>query len=91
VRGVEGGAGHGMAERLGLGLCGWRCNEGGLGLGGGGRVGEEVDLLRDGAAEVGDGLANVGWVVVGFVGVLRAASAGVSSRPCCEGSVGQRT
>jgi hypothetical protein len=73
LRGVEGGAGHGMAERLGLGLCGGRRDEGSLGFGGRGGVGEEVDLLRDGAAEVGDGLADVGWVVVGFVGVLRAA------------------
>jgi hypothetical protein len=91
VRGVEGGAGHGMAERLGLGLCGRRRNEGGLGLGGGGCVGEEVDLLRDGAAEVGDALADVGWVVVGFVGVLRAGGARVSSRRCCEGLAQQRT
>ena len=72
MRGVEGGAGDGMAEGLGLGLCRGRGDEGGLGFGGRGGVGEEVDFLRDGAAEVGDGLADVGWVVVGFVGVLRA-------------------
>ena len=69
-----------MAERLGLGLGRRRRNEGGLGFGGRGGVGEEVDLLRDGAAEVGDGLADVGWVVVGFVGVLRAGIAVVLVR-----------
>jgi hypothetical protein len=61
-----------MAECLGLRLCGGRRNEGSLGLGGGGGVGQEVDLLRDSAPEVGDRLADVGWVVVGFVGILRA-------------------
>jgi hypothetical protein len=63
-----------MAECLGLRLCGGRRNEGSLGFGGGGGVGEEVDLLGDGAAEVGDRLADVGWVVVGFVGILRAGT-----------------
>lgn len=72
MRGIEGGAGNGMAERLGLGLCGGRGSEGGLGFGRRRGVGEEVDLLRDGAAEVVEGLADVGWVVVCFVGVLRA-------------------
>jgi hypothetical protein len=62
-----------MAECLGLGLCGGRCDKGSLGFGGWRGVGEEVDLLWDGAAKVGDRLADVGWVVVGFVGVLRAA------------------
>lgn len=65
-----------MAERLGLGLCGGRGDKGSLGFGGRGGVGEEVDLLRDGAAKIGDGLADVGWVVVGFVGVLRAGRSG---------------
>jgi hypothetical protein len=73
VRCIEGGAGDGMAEGLGLWLCGGRGDEGGLGFGGGCGVGEKVDFLGDGAAEVGDRLANVGWVVVGFVGILRAA------------------
>lgn len=70
MRGVECGAGNGMAERLGLRLCGGRRGESGLGLGGGGRGREQVDLLGDGAAQVGDGLADVGGVVVGLVGIL---------------------
>jgi hypothetical protein len=61
-----------MAEGLGLRLCGRRRNQGSLGFGRRGGVGKEVDLLRDGATKVGDGLTNVGWVVVGFVCVLRA-------------------
>jgi hypothetical protein len=70
VRGVESGAGDGVGEGLGLGLCRGRGGQGGLRFGGGRGVGEEVDFLRDGAAEVGDGLADVGGVVVGLVGVL---------------------
>ena len=61
-----------MAEGLGLRLRGGGCGEGGLGFGGGGRGGEQLDLLADGAAEVVEGLADVGRVVVGLVGVLGA-------------------
>lgn len=70
VRRVEGGAGNGMVERLGLGLCRGGSSEGSLGFGGRGGAGEEVHLLRDGASEVVEGFADIGWVVVGFVGVL---------------------
>lgn len=72
MRGVESRAGDGMTEGLGLRLCrGWRCECGlGFGRGGGGR--EEVYFLRDGATKVVEGLADVGRVVVGLVGVLRA-------------------
>lgn len=69
-----------MAERLGLRLRRGRCGEGSLGFGGRGGVGEEVDFLRYGAAEIGDGLADVGWVVVGFVGVLRAGEGMLDSK-----------
>lgn len=61
-----------MAEGLGLGLCSRRSGQGGLSLGGRGGIGEEVDLLGDGAAEISDGLADVGWVIVRLVGVLGA-------------------
>ena len=44
-----------------------RGREGGLGFGGRGGVGEEVDFVGNGAAEVVEGLADVGGVVVGFV------------------------
>ena len=70
MRGIESGAGNSMAEGLGLGLCGRRGSEGGLGFGGGGCAGQQVDFFCHGAAEVVEGLADVGWVVVGFVGVL---------------------
>lgn len=72
MRGVESGAGNGMAEGLRLGLRRGGSSEGRLGLGGRRGAGEQVDLLRDGAAQVVEGFADVGWVVVGFVGVLRA-------------------
>lgn len=65
----QGGAGNGMSEGLGLGLGGGGCGEGGLGFGSGGGGGEELDLLADAAAEIGNVFADVG-VVVALVGVL---------------------
>ena len=65
----QGGAGNGVGEGLGLGLGDGGCSEGGLGFGGGGGGGEELDLLADAAAEIGDVFADVG-VVVALVGVL---------------------
>jgi len=70
----EGGAGDGVGEGLGLGLRAGRGREGCLGFTGGGGVGEEVDFVGDGAAEVIEGLADIGGVVVGFVGVLRSGN-----------------
>lgn len=70
----EGGAGDGVGEGFGLGFCAGRGGEGGLGFGGGGSVGEEVDFVGDGAAEVVEGFADIGGVVVGFVCVLGAGS-----------------
>lgn len=58
-----------MSEGLGLGLGGGGCGEGGLGFGGGGGGGEELDLLADAAAEIGNVFPDVG-VVVALVGVL---------------------
>lgn len=72
VRGVEGGTSDCVAESLGLGLRSWGCGERSLGFGRRCGIGEEVDLLRNGAAEIVEGLADVGWVVVCLVGVLRA-------------------
>ena len=68
----EGGAGDGMVEGFRLRLCGWWGGEGGLGFGGRGGGGQEVDFIGDGAAEVVEGFADVGRVVVGFVRVLGA-------------------
>lgn len=66
----ERGAGQRVVERLGLRLGRGGSGEGGLGLGGRGGGGEELDFLRDGAAQVVEGLGYVGRVVVGFLGVL---------------------
>lgn len=69
-----------MVEGLGLGLRGRGRGKSGLGLGGRTGLREKLDLLIDGAAQVVEGLADVGWVVVGLVGVLGAvASALISS------------
>lgn len=62
-----------MAEGLGLGFGGGGRGQGGLGFRGGGGRGEELDFLADGVAQVVEGLTDVGGVVVGLVGVLRAA------------------
>lgn len=80
MRGIEGGAGNGMAKCLGLGLCRGRGGQGSLGFGGRRGVGKEVDLFRDGAAEVVEGLADVCWVVVGFVGILGARQSDAGTR-----------
>ena len=79
VRGVQGlrprerGAGDGVVEGFGLRLCGGWGGEGGLGFGRRRGVGEEGYFFRDGAAEVVEGLGDVGRVVVGFFGVLGTA------------------
>lgn len=62
-----------MAEGLGLGLGCGGSSQSRLCFGGGAGLREELDFFVDGAAEVVEGLADVGWVVVGFVGVLGAA------------------
>jgi hypothetical protein len=87
VRGVEGGAGDSMAKCLGLRLRGGRSSEGSLGFGGGSGTGEEVDLLGDGAAEIVERLSDVGWVVVGFVGVLRAGRLDCGARRGLQGVI----
>ena len=69
----EGGASDSVGEGLRLGLCAGGSGESCLGFARGFGVGEEVDFISDGASEVVEGLADVGRVVVGFVGVLRAS------------------
>lgn len=68
----EGGTGDRVVEGLGLGLCGRRSCQGSLCLSGRGCLGQELDLLVDSTAQVIEGLADVGRVVVGLVGVLGA-------------------
>lgn len=72
----QGGAGDGVGEGLGLGLRGGGRGQGGLGLGRGGRGGEELDLLADGAAEVGEGLVDIAGVIVSFGSILVADKGG---------------
>lgn len=52
VGAVQGSAGDGMAESLGLRLCGGWCGEGSLGFSGGGCRREQVNLLRDCPAKI---------------------------------------
>lgn len=68
----QAGAGDRVGEGLGLRLGGRGSSQGCLGLGGGCGRREERDLLANGAAEILEGLLDVGRVVVGFVGVLGA-------------------
>lgn len=69
-----------MVEGLGLRLRGRGRGQRSLGLGGRAGMRQELDLLVDGAAQVVEGLADVGWVVVGLVGVLGAIAPGIISQ-----------
>ena len=69
--GGEGGARDGVGEGLWLWLGGWWCDERGLCFGWSAGGGEELDLLADAAAKVGQVLTDV-VVVVALVGVLVA-------------------
>ena len=77
LRAGERGARHGVVERLGLRLSRGRGRHGGGGLAGAAGGGEERHLLGDRAAEVIEGLAQVGRVVVRLVRVLRAGAGSV--------------
>lgn len=72
-----------MAEGLGLGLGGRGSDEGSLSFGGRGCGREKGDLFGNGAAEVLEGLLDVGRVVVGLVVVGRAVSV-LSATQVCE-------
>jgi len=61
-----------MREGLWLWLRAGRCGKCSLGFSGGRGTRKKVDFVSDGAAEVIEGLANVGGIVVGFVGILGA-------------------
>lgn len=68
----QAGTCNGMVKCLRLGLRGGRRRQSGLRFGRGGCRRKEVDFVTDGAAKILEGLLDVGWVVVSFVGVLRA-------------------
>ena len=56
-----------MREGFGLRLCAGGCGESCLGFSWGFGVGQEVDFVGYGPAEVIKGLADVGRVVIGFI------------------------
>lgn len=60
-----------MIEGLRLRFGRWGSSEGGLGFGRGGGMRKEIDFLADGTTKIVEGFANVGRVIIGFVGVLR--------------------
>ncbi len=61
-----------MGKRLRLGLCARGRSECSLSFSRRGSMGEEVDFVGDGAAKVIERFANIGRVIVGFIGVLGA-------------------
>lgn len=67
----EGGAGDGMGESFRLRFGRWRGSKCSASFGGGSGVREEVNFVGDSTTKVAKGFANIGWVVVGFIGVLR--------------------
>lgn len=72
-----------MGKGLWLGLRSGRSSQGGLSLGRSGGRGEKLDLLADGAAEVGEGLIDVSRVVIGFGRVLVADVGQIIVRKSC--------
>ena len=64
------GASDGMGECLGLGLGRWWGFECGLGFGWRASMRQKLDFVCYRAGKVREGFADVGRVVVGFVGVL---------------------
>lgn len=75
----QGSAGDSVGKGLWLGLRSGRSSQGGLSLGGGGGGGQELNLLADSTAEVGEGLIDISRVVIGFGRVLVADRAGNNS------------
>lgn len=71
-----------MAEGLGLRLRGWGSDERGLSLSRGVGRRQEGDLFAYGPAEVLERLLDIGWVVVGLVGVLRTFRGPRSAKLC---------
>jgi len=67
----QGSASDSMVEGLGLRLCLRGSGKGSLSFGGRGGARQKLDLLGDVLGQVGERLADVGRVVVCFVGVLR--------------------
>ena len=68
----EGGTSDGMGKSFRLGFGSWRGGKCGTSFGGGCGGREEMNFVGDGTTKVGKGFANIGWVVVCFIGVLRA-------------------
>lgn len=60
-----------MAERLGLRLRARRSRQSCLSLCGSPGFAQQIDLFRDGFAQILEAFTDVWWVVVGLVGVLR--------------------
>ena len=79
LRAGQARARQGVVKRLGLRLSGWGRDQGSLGFGGGSGAGEKVHLLANGAAEILEGLLDIGRIVVGLVGVLRAIQSKVET------------
>lgn len=72
MRASEGCTSDGVRESLRLRLGRGRSSDCGAGLSRGGCCGKKVDFVGNGAAKISEGFANVGRVVVGFIGVLGA-------------------
>lgn len=73
MRASEGCTSDGVRESLWLRFGRGRSSDCGAGLSRGGCGGKKVDFVRNGAAKISEGFADVGRVVVGFIGVLGAS------------------
>lgn len=73
MRASEGCTSDGVRESLRLRFGRGRSSDCGAGLSRGGCVGKKVDFVGNGAAKISEGFADIGRVVVGFIGVLGAS------------------
>jgi len=67
LRASEGSARDSVAEGLWLGFGRRGSSQGSLRFGGGGGMGEQLDLLANGTTKVVEGFADVGRIVIRFV------------------------
>lgn len=86
----ERGASDGVGESFRLGFVCRRSGKCSTGFSRGAGIREKVDFIANSAAEIDKRFADVGWVVVGFVCVLRTGSGECQGHETLEASLAGR-